>query len=107
MAKKPRKRPYWYFQWIDECPVCGSSDKGRERRYTPKPNDPDQRFAFRVRHDDLIAQVSGHDGRADNVAAAVAACVANLGMARAVSGYASGARCPWTAGARDQVSVGV
>ena len=47
MAKKPRKRPYWYFQWIDECPVCGSSDKGRERRYTPKPNDPDQRFAFR------------------------------------------------------------
>ena len=47
MAKKPRKRPYWYFQWIDECPVCGSSDKGGELPYTAEQHDPDQRVAGR------------------------------------------------------------
>lgn len=41
-----RKRRYWYWQWCNECPVCGSQDKGKERRYTRKPKDPAKRYEF-------------------------------------------------------------
>jgi len=33
------KRKYWYVTYIDECPVCGRSDKWRERVYE-KPDSP-------------------------------------------------------------------
>lgn len=37
----------WYFLAIHECPLCGSGREYRERRYTPKPEDPTDRFEFR------------------------------------------------------------
>lgn len=36
-VKRPRKRPYWYFQHFDECVLCGHEDNYRERRYGRKP----------------------------------------------------------------------
>ncbi len=30
---------YWYFITTYYCPMCGSTTEYRERRYTPKPKD--------------------------------------------------------------------
>ena len=40
------KRKHWYFQYTEECPVCGRSSTVRERRYTEKPEDFQQRYHY-------------------------------------------------------------
>jgi len=37
---------YWYFFWWGECPVCGRDQSYRERRYTPKPENIDERYGW-------------------------------------------------------------
>lgn len=37
---------YWYEIYIYECALCGHGNTYRERRYTPKPDDPQQRYHF-------------------------------------------------------------
>lgn len=44
--KKPVKKPYWYKTTIEECVLCGWSDKWRERMYTEKPKEVSQRYIF-------------------------------------------------------------
>jgi hypothetical protein len=45
------KGKYWYFKSLHECPVCGRSDTYRERRYTPKPENPQDRCEYVVDYD--------------------------------------------------------
>lgn len=47
---KKRKRKYWYFTEIVECPVCGASDTYRERRYTRKPKKLSARYKYTQQH---------------------------------------------------------
>lgn len=42
---------YWYFIDEDYCPVCGSTDVYRERVYTPKPEDWEDRRAMHETYD--------------------------------------------------------
>lgn len=44
-------KKYWYLFTIYECPVCGSQDVIRERRYTPKPKNYHERHLFNIRYD--------------------------------------------------------
>jgi len=37
---------YWYFIYIQECPLCGFSRETRERRYDEKPVDWNKRHEF-------------------------------------------------------------
>lgn len=39
--------PHWYEVTIHTCPVCGGGETFRERRFTPKPSDPAERFHYR------------------------------------------------------------
>lgn len=36
----------WYFTSYVDCPVCGRGETTRERRYSPKPADPNERFEW-------------------------------------------------------------
>jgi hypothetical protein len=45
------KAPYWYLITIDECPVCGRNKTYRERRYTPKPVEPSERYSYEQHYD--------------------------------------------------------
>ena len=42
-----KKRPYWYRQFIGECPVCGRDAGYRERVYGKKPTEPKERYKHR------------------------------------------------------------
>lgn len=37
---------YWYFFSIWECPLCGHSKMYKERRYTPKPENYQDRYEY-------------------------------------------------------------
>ena len=50
MEPKPR-RGYWYLTTIEYCPVCGSEAKYRERQYTEKPEDWEDRNIMHTRYD--------------------------------------------------------
>jgi hypothetical protein len=41
-----KKVKYWYFITYYECPVCGRGSEFRERRYTEKPTDINDRYEF-------------------------------------------------------------
>ena len=45
------KRRYWILVTRYECPVCGSGRTYRERQYTPKPADWNNRHAYEVHYD--------------------------------------------------------
>lgn len=45
-CKERRKRGYWMYTTVYECPLCGYEDVNRERRYTPKPEDWQKRIEF-------------------------------------------------------------
>ena len=47
---KPRKG-YWYKHFTTECPVCGRGDSWKERQYTPKPTDPQERWVWKSDYD--------------------------------------------------------
>lgn len=40
-------KPHWYRITVHECPICGDIKRYRERMYTPKPEDPMERFIWR------------------------------------------------------------
>lgn len=37
---------YWYMTYIHECPLCGRSDRWRERMYTSKPPEAKDRVSL-------------------------------------------------------------
>ncbi len=37
---------HWYFRYIDACPLCGRESEYRERKFSPKPEDPAERVKF-------------------------------------------------------------
>jgi hypothetical protein len=37
---------YWYKFYISECVLCGSGYTEKERMYTPKPEDPRERYEY-------------------------------------------------------------
>ena len=45
---------YWYLIWIGECPLCGRDKGYRERQYTPRPENREDRYK-------LIPQSSCYD----------------------------------------------
>jgi hypothetical protein len=45
-TRHPKGKGAWYFTYIRECPVCGAGGAERERRYTPKPDDPNERLEY-------------------------------------------------------------
>lgn len=47
---RPRGK-YWYLIVYAECPVCGRDYSYRERQYTPRPEDPQQRHRYEVHYD--------------------------------------------------------
>lgn len=47
-------RRHWYFIWIWECVLCGTTRITRERRYGRKPRDPSRT------HDYEQGACSGH-----------------------------------------------
>lgn len=44
-------KKYWYFISTYECPLCGSGETYRERRYTEKPIAASMRYAFKYYYD--------------------------------------------------------
>lgn len=38
--------PHWYEISIWECVLCGQTDVYRERKFTPKPEDPNERYHY-------------------------------------------------------------
>lgn len=40
------KRGYWYHTTIFSCVLCWHEEVYRERRYTPKPDDPAKRYEY-------------------------------------------------------------
>lgn len=45
------KGAHWYFIYCHECPLCGKTDEYRERRYTPRPAEYEDRHEFEVMYD--------------------------------------------------------
>lgn len=48
---KQSQKPHWYEVFVHECPVCGRGETFRERRYTPKPSDPKDRYHWSAHYD--------------------------------------------------------
>ena len=44
-VEKP-KSGYWYLFENSECVLCGSHEEIKSRQYTPKPDDPNERYRF-------------------------------------------------------------
>lgn len=38
---------HWYYTYTTECVLCGTGETRRERRYTPKPEDPQDRYSYK------------------------------------------------------------
>ena len=47
-AEQPKRtiQKHWYFITYEECVYCGCSKTTKERRYTDKPIDPNDRHEF-------------------------------------------------------------
>jgi hypothetical protein len=41
-----KHQPHWYFIYLWCCVLCGKTEETRERRYTPRPDDYNQRHEF-------------------------------------------------------------
>ena len=46
-----RKRKYWYYTYLYECPICGNGSTYRERRYGYRPKLWENRNEFVVDYD--------------------------------------------------------
>lgn len=44
-------RKHWYKTITEECPVCGRGRTYRERQYTPKPADSNDRYEYTPYYD--------------------------------------------------------
>lgn len=44
--RAPFQSPFWYKIHVGECPVCGSQQGYRERQYTPKPENIEDRYVY-------------------------------------------------------------
>jgi len=51
MPKLIKKDEHWYITHTIECPVCGSSDTWKERRYGKKPKDPRKCRTYEQKYD--------------------------------------------------------
>lgn len=49
--QKNMMNKYWYKFTCFYCPVCGSEDWIKERQYTPKPEDGNERYVHEIRYD--------------------------------------------------------
>jgi len=47
-------KKYWYYTTRNICPVCGEGDTYRERRYTPRPENKDERTEWRAVYDGCL-----------------------------------------------------
>ena len=45
-APKLRAQKYWVYTTVYNCPLCGWEKSYRERRYTPKPENWQERIEF-------------------------------------------------------------
>lgn len=45
-GEKPYKAPYWYYYTTYECVLCGRTERHKERKYTPKPENHMQRGEY-------------------------------------------------------------
>ena len=43
----PTTTNYWYFTEVVSCVLCGKETRNKERRYTPKPDNPSERTVWR------------------------------------------------------------
>lgn len=50
-AKTKGATKYWYYFTEDYCPVCSGTDISKERMFTPKPEDYDERHNMREVYD--------------------------------------------------------
>jgi len=46
MSEDEKKPKYWYLYESSECVLCGSHEETKTRQYTPKPEDPSERYDF-------------------------------------------------------------
>ena len=44
-------KKYWYLFIITECPLCGNGEKYKERQYTEKPSDIEDRYYYKQVYD--------------------------------------------------------
>ena len=44
--QETKMQKYWYYTTIYECVLCGRQTKYRERRYTPKPENWEDRYDY-------------------------------------------------------------
>lgn len=47
-------KKYWYCFYYTECPVCGSLDKWKERKYSEKPEDSQERYIYKQEYDHCL-----------------------------------------------------
>lgn len=45
------KRKHWYLVTIHACPICGHEKVYRERQYTPKPSNRQERIQYHEYYD--------------------------------------------------------
>jgi hypothetical protein len=45
-TKRKPLPPHWYLIHTEECVLCGRGSTWRERMFTPKPEDPADRYSF-------------------------------------------------------------
>lgn len=45
-TKTTPKPKHWYRIHTTECALCGRGDQWRERMFTPKPTDPQERYRY-------------------------------------------------------------
>ena len=45
-VKEKKTGKYWYFIAIRECVLCGNIEEDRYRRYTPRPENPEDRHEY-------------------------------------------------------------
>jgi len=46
-----KSKKYWYLTMVFWCPICGNEDRYRERKYSTKPRDPEERYEWVVSWD--------------------------------------------------------
>ena len=49
MEKENKK--YWYLFHVVECPLCGKMEKYRERKYSKKPENKEDRYFYEQVYD--------------------------------------------------------
>jgi len=48
------KKAHWYLFTVTECPVCGNGEEYKERKYTEKPKDKEDRYIYQQQYDNCM-----------------------------------------------------